>query len=85
MPIIRLLEQEAMDPDTTRLLASAFEAAWQVVRASGSPLADEPHIVSTRDLLAKRVIELGQRDERDYNRLVEGAVTYLAKSRLEQR
>jgi hypothetical protein len=73
MPIVPLLANAAFDSETTRQLGLAFEAAWQAVKASGSTLGDESHAASTRELLAKRVIEMGRRGERNHDRLVENA------------
>jgi hypothetical protein len=70
----------AFDTDATRLLSAAFEAAWQVVQSSGA-VADEAYAASIRECLAKRVIEMGRRGERNHDRLVEEALLYLAKSR----
>ena len=70
----------AFDTEATRLLSAAFEAAWQVVKSSGA-VADEAHAASIRECLAKRVIELGRRGERNQDRLVEDALLYLARSR----
>lgn len=80
MPVVPFLTDAAFDAGETRLLGEAFEAAWQVIERSGSTLADETHAASTRALLAKRVIEMGRRGERDHNRLVEAALLHLAKS-----
>lgn len=69
----------AFDTEATRLLSAAFEAAWQVVQSSGA-VADEAHAASIRESLAKRVIEIGRRGERNHDRLVEEALLHLAKS-----
>lgn len=81
MPIIKLLSNAAFDPDTITLLASAFDTAWDTVRTSGSPLAADDRAASTRDVLAKRIIEMGKRGERDRQRLVDDALAHLAGSR----
>jgi hypothetical protein len=81
MPVVPFVADAAFDAGETRLLGEAFEAAWQVVQRSGSALADETHAASTRALLAKRVIEMGRRGERDHNRLVEAALHHVAESR----
>jgi hypothetical protein len=73
------LTNAAFDSETTRQLGLAFEAAWQAVKTSGSTLGDESHAASTRELLAKRVIEMGRRGERNHDRLVENALDHLEK------
>lgn len=80
MPIASLLAKTAFDPDTTALLASAFETAWNTVKKSGSPLTADSEAASTRERLAKRIIELGKDGERNPKRLVDGALAHLAGS-----
>ena len=81
MPIVPLLADGGFDSEATRRLGLAFEAAWQAVKASGMTPGDEAHAASIRELLAKRVIEMGRRGERDHDRLVEDALDHLAKSK----
>jgi hypothetical protein len=80
MPLVPFLANSGFDPEATSLLGAAFEAAWQAVKASGSALADATHAAATRELLARRVIEMGRRGERNHDRLVEAALDHLAKS-----
>jgi hypothetical protein len=70
----------AFDAEVTGVLGLAFEAAWQVVRASGE-VAGEEQAVAIRECLAKRMIEMARRGERSPDRLVADALLYLAKSR----
>jgi hypothetical protein len=77
MPIAKLLAGRAFDPETTSLLGAAFDKAWQSVKISGSPLADERHAASTREILAKRILTAGHQGEREINRLIEEALTFL--------
>ena len=81
MPIDALLADTAFDSDTTALLASAFDAAWDTVKKSSSPLAANDEAASTREVLAKRIIEMGQQGERDRQRLVDDALAHLAGSK----
>ena len=78
MPIASLLADAAFDPDTVALLASAFDTAWNTVKKSGSPIAADGQAASTRELLAKRIIEMGHKGERDGRRLVDDALAHLA-------
>jgi hypothetical protein len=78
MPIVALLQQAAFDPETTRILTTAFDKAWDKFKSSGNALADEACAASTRALLAKQIIETAQKGERNIDRLVENGVTYLA-------
>jgi hypothetical protein len=75
MPVPALLANKAFDDETTSRLGMAYEAAWRKLKASGSPLADA---ASTREQLAKCILEMGHRGETDSNRLVEKALVRLA-------
>jgi hypothetical protein len=81
MPFLALSATAAFDSDTTQLLAGAFEAAWAALKASDDTLADGPNAGRARELLARRIIELGRRGERDQVRLVEDALDHLARLR----
>ena len=77
MPIVALLQQTAFDLETTRILTTAFDKAWDKFKSSGSALADDACAPSTRALLAKQIIETAQKGERNIGRLVENGVAYL--------
>jgi hypothetical protein len=77
MPIVTLLEEAAFDPETTHILATAFDKAWDKFKSSGNALADDTCAPSTRALLAKRIIETAQRGERNIDLLVENGMAYL--------
>jgi hypothetical protein len=81
MPMDSLLANRAFDPNLTALLASAFDAAWDTVKKSGSARAADDQATSTREVLAKRIIEMGQKGERDRQRLVDDALAHLAASK----
>jgi hypothetical protein len=77
VPIGALLQEAAFDPETTRILTTAFDKAWDKFKSSGHALAGDACAPSTRALLAKRIIETAQRGERNIDRLVEDGMTYL--------
>lgn len=77
MSIIPFLEGASFDPETVALLASAFDAAWDTVRKSGSPLAGDAQAASTRERLAKKIIALAQNGERNQRRLIDDALAGL--------
>ena len=81
MRMVALLSNAAFDDETTQLLGAAFEAAWEKVETAGSARADDSQAALTRDALAKRIIELAKRGERDPDRLAENALDYLSRSR----
>lgn len=70
----------AFNSESTRLLGSAFEDAWQKLTTSEGALTDERRAALLREVLAKRIIELGRHGERNHDRLVENALTNLVKS-----
>jgi hypothetical protein len=69
------------DEEMTSILVVAFEAAWDTVCKSGSPLAAADRASSTRDLLAKRIIERAQAGERDPKKLIDDALAHLTLPR----
>ena len=77
MSIVPFLRENAFDPKAIAILAAAFDAAWETVQKSGSPLASEAEAAATRERIAKRIIEMGTQGERDHQRLVENALAYL--------
>src|SRR5262245_42260617 len=81
MRMVALLSNAAFDSEDTELLGAAFEAAWEKLNAAGSALAEGSEAALIRELLAKRIIELAKRGERNPDRLVEMALDHLARSR----
>ena len=74
MSILKLLGKHTFDVDTTKILASAFDVAWFSLQTSGSAFAADGQAAETRDFLARRIIEIAQRGERDRQRLVNQAL-----------
>ncbi len=78
MPIIPILRSDGFfDPQTTRILTAAFDTAWQMLKTSGDVLAADFRAASTRELLAKRIIEMGRQGERNPLRLAGDALAHL--------
>jgi hypothetical protein len=67
VPIRGLLQERAFTPQEVQVLSDAFEAA---LRELGLVDRSDPAV----ELVAKRIIELASRGERDPIRLREGAV-----------
>ena len=80
MSIIPLLKQSAFEPETIEILVAVFETAWQKVEQSGSKLASPRYMRAAQELIAKRIIEMAQRGERDPAVLADDAVAYLERS-----
>lgn len=80
MAIVPLLAQSAFDPELIESLVAAYEDAWAKVEKSGSKLASPRYERAAQEIIAKRIIEMAQRGEKDPRQLVEDAVSYLARS-----
>ena len=81
MPIVPLLKSDGFfDPEATKTLIAAFDTTWQMLKTSGNVLAADYRAASTRELLAKRIIETARLGERNPIRLVDDALSYLANS-----
>jgi hypothetical protein len=80
MSIIPFLPKSSFDPEMTDILTSAFDIAWERVKTSGSPLAADESAATTRESMAKHIIAMAQAGERDKNRLIERAVSQLARA-----
>ena len=74
MSIIPFLRDNSFDPEEVAILGAAFDAACCALQKSGSPLAGDAKAVTTRERLAKRIIEMGQKGMRNHQRLVEDAL-----------
>jgi len=85
MPLPSLLDEYQFGLDTTRLLARAFDEAWEKIIASRSSLADGSNAADARTLLAIWLIDKTRAGEQDAKRLVEGALAYMAELALPRR
>ena len=73
--LVNSLEAEGVfDRDAIRLLAGAFDDAWQQLTASGARFADERQQEMAREIIAKHIIQLARLGERDQRKLAESAV-----------
>ncbi len=80
MSIIPLLAQSAFEPEMIETLVSVYEKAWQRVEQSGSKLASPAYRRPAQEILAKRIIEMAQRGERNPADLADDAVAFLERS-----
>jgi hypothetical protein len=69
------------DPETTSILSAAFDAAWQTVVKSGSPLAAPDRAAATREMLAQAIMADARSGERNAKRLTNNALARLASAR----
>jgi hypothetical protein len=79
MPIHSLSTNNVFDAETTKILASAFDAAWEEIKTSDGLPAGERRAVETRELLAKHIMAMAQRGERNPNRLMKNALRRLGQ------
>ena len=78
MSITPTLTNSSFDPEAIKMLAAAFDDAWEAVQGSGSTLSRPPYAGAIREVLAKRIIELAQSGQTDPRRLSEDALQFLA-------
>jgi hypothetical protein len=82
--LVNSLEAEGVfDRDAIRLLAGAFDDAWQQIIAGGAQFANERQQEMAREIIAKHIIQLARLGERDQRKLAESAVVELANSNLQ--
>ena len=79
MPMHSLVTNNVFDAETTKILASAFDAAWEELNTADGSGAGERHVVETRELLAKHIMALAQRGERNPNQLIKNALRRLGQ------
>ena len=67
---------QVFEPEEVTLLVGAFDQAWQTILASGVQLDGDAGPV--REILAKRIIEIANRGERNQQLLCSDALGHLA-------
>lgn len=80
MSIIPLFNQSAFEPEMIDFLVSVLETARKRIEQSGSKLASPAFERAAQEILAKRIIEMTQRGERDPSALTDDAVSFLERS-----
>ena len=73
-------DASAFDPSTVRILSDAFEEAWQALRTTGTTSHTDGHAQQTREILARCIVEIAKRGERDQRRLRDAALAHLAET-----
>jgi hypothetical protein len=76
-PVGSLFAERAFDAETTRVLGSAFDAAWERVKATNGLPTEKGQAASMRELLAKFIIAAVEQGETDPHRLIEKALLRL--------
>ena len=80
MAINELLAQAAFEPETIDILVAVYEDAWLKVEQSGSKFASPGYRRAAQEIIAKRIIEMAQRGEREPGTLADDAVEFLQRS-----
>jgi hypothetical protein len=71
------------DPDEIRILAAAFDKAWENVQASEATFDTKAKADLARAILAKHIIAAAKDGEFDRDRLRDGALLALTQSNLQ--
>jgi hypothetical protein len=77
MPVSRLVAERAFDLAHIKAICDAFDGAWTFLAVSQSPLASDALVNATREVLAKRIIEMAERGMRDSEKLQADALNFL--------
>src|SRR5262249_46207334 len=77
MPMDSVLAEKAFDTETTHILGSAFDAAWEKIEATNAVPTDQRQAASMRELLAKFIIAAVEQGESDPHRVMEKALLRL--------
>ena len=67
----------AFDPETVGVLSGALDDAWRQVEADKATYKVDGHAEATRETLAKHIVDMAKRGERDPQRLILGALARL--------
>jgi hypothetical protein len=77
MPMDTVLEEKAFDAETTHVLGSAFDAAWERIEATNTVPTNKGQATLMRELLAKFIIAAVEQGETDPYRVMEKALLRL--------
>jgi hypothetical protein len=77
--------ETVFDPETIQLLAAAFDDAWDRIEKSGSRFARPAYSRATREVIAKRIIDMAQQGVIDPQTLAADSVQFLSDNYREGR
>ena len=80
--IVSFLPPHAFDPETTQVMAAAFESAWEELKDTGHVASAPFRAHATREMLAKRIIQMARTGVRDPDVLRHEALLGVFESRL---
>jgi hypothetical protein len=79
MPIRSLLPETSFNPEQTEMIAKAFDDAWAKLKGDGS----DPGMASlVRTALAKRILEMAQREGMNAQKLCDDAISHIKENPL---
>ena len=76
-------EAAVFDPESVQVLASALDDAWARIEKTGSRFARPAYSRVMREVVARRIIEVAQRGERDQRKLAADAVKFISTNYIE--
>jgi hypothetical protein len=71
--------EKSFDTEATHAMGAAFDSAWQDLQESGNIFSSDFPAGWARKKIAKRIIHMAQRGERDPDLLRDDALEYLAQ------
>jgi hypothetical protein len=71
--------EKCFNPEATHAMGAAFDSAWHDLEASGNIFSSQFPPDRARETIAKRIIDMAQRGERDTERLSKDAFAYFAR------
>lgn len=82
--VIGYAARRQFEPETGELLAEVLDAAWATVSARDD-FRNPAQAANTRTLLAKYIVEIAKRGERDPTHIREKALEFLARGEVARR
>ena len=79
MPIRSLLKETSFNSDQTAMITKAFDDAWAKLKGDGSDLAMASLV---RTALAKRILEMAQREGMNAQKLHDDAIAHIKENPL---
>ncbi len=69
--------QQAFGPEAIDTLSLPVDEAWEEIKKSDSRFAKPGYASAAREIIARRMFEMAQTGERDYDKLSAAAVQFL--------
>jgi len=82
---IKRFADGAFYPEEVQILVAAFDDAWSRLQSSHAPFAEEAYAPAAREILAKHIIMVAKRGERNPRQLTDDALLQLSRQRLSKK